>query len=147
LRDLATRDIDFHAWSSAEVQFFARDRHAAEAELRERYGPSVRLDWWGPARFVETPQCFATWVSDACDLTVFYPLQREDRAGGCRATEYADRVVVYLSACTPQGVTGLRRGYVESHATVVRSAPVGEREVIDAATGEPRPRWAPDPAP
>jgi len=139
LRELG---IDWLSVSGGGVEFFARDREAACALLRSRYGPAINPIWIAPDRLGEEPQYFASWSCEERQLTVFYPLPHNgEQPGKCTADEHRDRVVVHLTILAPQGGSTLIGGFKASHATVTLAEPIGKRSIIDAATGETRPRW------
>jgi hypothetical protein len=101
-----------------------------------------------PGLLGEETQPFASWVIDGNALTVFYALQQNgEQPGRCTAEEHPDSVIVRLTIRAPQGITTTIRGFKGSHATVKLSEPLGDRVVIDAASGDARPRWkGPEPA-
>jgi hypothetical protein len=131
-----------------EVEYFAVDREGSVRLLRDRFGPALKPLWVAPERLGEEAQPFASWVIDGHALTVFYGLgQNGERPGGCTAEEHPDRVIVRLTIRAPQGIATLIGGFMRSHATVKLSEPLGDRVVIDAASGDARPRWkGPEPA-
>jgi hypothetical protein len=134
--------------SRLEVEYFAVDREGSRRLLRDRFGPALKPLWIAPQRLGEEAQPFASWVIDGNTLTVFYGLrQNGEQPGRCTAEEHPDRVAVHLTIRAPQGIATLIGGFKRSHATVKLSEPLGDRGVIDAATGDARPRWnGPEPA-
>jgi hypothetical protein len=137
-------DVDCIAGDDDAVvlEYFASDADGSARHLRERYGLAVRPVWLGPARMVEKPQLFGSWVIAGTRLTVLYPLMRNRcLAGHCSVEEHPDRVIVFLTALVSQGSAPLSDSFEPSSATVQLSAPLGDRRVIDAANGEPRPKW------
>jgi len=139
LRELG---IEWKTASGGDIEFIARDRDAACELLRARYGRAINPIWIGPDRLAEQAQCFASWTSDGHELTVFYALPRNgEQPGHCVADEQPDRVVVRLTILVPRGVSTMVGGFTPSHTTITLNEPVGNRDVIDAATRESRPLW------
>jgi hypothetical protein len=125
-----------------ELDYFSADRDTAQRILRERYPPEVRLNRIGPASMAEVPQPFGSWIIDATQLTVFYPLPHNgERPGSCTVEEHPDRVSVSLTILAPQGASTLIGGFTPSHATVDLKETLGRRTVIDVAHDRPRPEW------
>lgn len=146
--ELEALGIELSSWGIGDgfvdLDYFAKDRLAAERTLRNRLPSSVHLHWCGPALVAEVPQTFGSWLEEDGDLIVFYPLDiNGDQPGACAAEEQPDRIVVTLTVLASQGVKTSAAGYKPSHARVTLVTPVGDRTVIDAAAGEPRPRWVP----
>jgi hypothetical protein len=144
--DLVTVGIKPLMWGpgddGVDLSYFAADRESAERVLVDRFGSAVTAMWIGPSSMAEELQTFGSWISEANQLTVFYPLAHNgERPGRCTAEECPDRVVVSLTIEAPQGFRTDIGGYTPSHATVELNAAVGRRAVIDAAQDLPRPEW------
>jgi hypothetical protein len=100
--------------------------------------PLARLDWVGPGprRLRPTP-CIACRPRDG-DLRVWLPLRGDGHVDEILVAEDDERVVVLAIMCTsemPDDEPPLACPY-----RVVLAEPLGDREVIDGATGEPIPR-------
>jgi hypothetical protein len=144
--DLVTVGIKPLMWGpgddGVDLSYFAADRESAERVLVDRFGSAVTAMWIGPSSMAEEPQTFGSWISEANQLTVFYPLAHNgERPGRCTAEVFPDHVVVSLTIEAPQGFRTDIGGYTPSHATVELNAAVGRRAVIDAAQDLPRPEW------
>jgi hypothetical protein len=72
---------------------------------------------------------------------VFFTTAAPDTVDGAEAVEGDDAVTITVRVDGPGTAPGSER--TRWHVIVALSAPLGGREVRDGATGEPRPRWAP----
>lgn len=131
---------------SFEVCYYARDPALSASLLRSRYGSSVNLFWLGESSTCRRSCPFGSWTANGLELTVFYALHRREQPVGCSVEEHEDRVVVNVEII---GTTGTRKpfpkellfSYERHHAVAALTQEVGDRRVIDAATGHERPRW------
>jgi hypothetical protein len=121
-----------------------RDAVAAERYLAGRYGEAVAVEWLGPSRFREAPHPFGSWTSEGRLIRLFFGLDHNgQRRGSARvAEESGERIVIALSCLQPLGNTTLRGGFQPHHADLDLREPVGNRAVIDASAGVPRPSLA-----
>jgi len=122
----------------------ASEEDAARAYFRERYGDAVRVHWLGPDRYAERPRAFGSWTAAGRILRVFSAIDRNgERTGSAtlRAETHAE-IVVAVTCLVPLGPSRRVGGYKRRHHDLVLGAPVGDRRVIDAATGNARrPVW------
>lgn len=120
------------------------DEATARAFLLERYGLAVRVAWLGASRRRAVPHPFASWTSEDRQLLVFFGLDLNGQRFGSATVvgEHGDRVVVAVTRLQPIGCTTRIGGFKPTQAGLTLSAPVGDRVVIDASTGEARPSVA-----
>jgi hypothetical protein len=119
----------------------ARGAAAAERHFAERYGDAVAVHWLGPSRYREIPHPFGSWTSEGRLLRVFFGFVRGERRGSARLEEEnGDRIVIALSCLQPYGLA--IGEFQQHHAEVELREPVGDRAVIDASAGVPRPSLA-----
>jgi hypothetical protein len=114
---------------------------AAERHFAERYGDAVAVQWRGPSRDREVPHPFGSWTSEGRLLRVFFGLDNngQKRGSACVTEEGGDRIVIELTCLQPIGPRTLIGGFRRHHADVELREPVGDRAVIDASAGVPRP--------
>jgi hypothetical protein len=117
---------------------------AAAAYFRDRYGDAVWVQWLAPGRHVERPRAFGSWTAAGRILRVFSAIDRNgERTGSATLRAETDsEIVVAVSCLIPLRPTRHLRGYKRRHHDLELRAPVGDRSVIDAATGRARrPVW------
>ena len=122
----------------------ASGEDAARAYFQERYGESVRVHWLGPDRYAERPRAFGSWTAAGRILRVFSAIDRNgERTGSATLRSETDaEIVVAVTCLVPLWPTLCVGGYKRRHHDLVLTAPVGDRRVIDAATGNARrPVW------
>ena len=120
------------------------DEDAARAYFQERYGEAARVHWLGPDLHAERPRAFGSWTAAGTILRVFSAIDRNgERTGSATLRAQTDaEIVVAVTCLVPLGPTRRVGGYKRRHHDVVLRAPVGDRRVIDAATGNARrPVW------
>ena len=121
------------------------DEHTVAELITARYGDAVSVVWLGPHRYVEPLRTFGSWTSAGRWVRVFFSLDPNgEKPGEARVAEETDeRVVIALSAREPVSpFRTLLGGFVARAADVELRAPVGDRLVIDASAGVPRPSLA-----
>jgi hypothetical protein len=119
-----------------------RDAAAAEEYIDGRYGDAVAVHWRGPSPFREVPRSFGSWTSEGRLIRVFFELDRDGqrRAHARVAEETSERIVIGLTCLQFLGNTfKIMRPH---HADLDLREPVGNRAVIDASAGVPRPSLA-----
>jgi hypothetical protein len=126
------------------VELVGHDAAEAQHYFAGRYGDAVAVEWCGPSRDREVPHPFGSWTSDGRTIRVFYGLDfnREQR-GQARVTEESvERIVIALTCLEDVGPTTLVGGFQRGYADLELREPVGNRAVIDASAGAPRPSLA-----
>ena len=121
------------------------DEHTVAELITARYGDAVSVVWLGPHRYVEPLRTFGSWTSAGRWVRVFFSLDPNgEKPGEARVAEETDeRVVIALSAREPVSpFRTLLGGFVARAADVELRTPVGDRVVIDASAGVPRPSLA-----
>jgi len=126
-----------------DVQCVGLDRERALHVLRERFGPRIRVDWLGPETYRPVARAFGTWTAEGRELTVFYGIDRNgERERSWAVVEDDDAVTVTVTIGQPVGGTTLIGGHRLCSATVSLARGLGDRRVIDGATGRERPSLA-----
>jgi hypothetical protein len=129
----------------ARVQLVGgRDAAAAEQHFAARYGQAAAVEWLGPSRLREVPHPFGSWTSQGRLLRVFFGLDHngQQRGEARVAEESGERIVIALSRLQPVGPTTQIGGFQPHHVDLQLREPVGNRAVIDASAGVPRPSLA-----
>jgi hypothetical protein len=114
---------------------------AAQQHLAARYGDAVAVEWHGPSLWREVSHPFGSWTSEGRLLRLCFGLERGGRPGSARVTdETSERIVIALSCLQQHDVSF--GGFKRHHADLELREPVGDRAVIDASAGVPRPPLA-----
>ena len=131
-----------HGRGVVDVDVVGRARpEAAAVHFLDRYGEAVAVRWVAPSRLAERPRAFASWTSEGRMLRVFSAIDHNGERRGSATLEHEDQreVAVAVTCFAPVGPHTLIGGIQRQHHDLELSAPVGDRRVIDAATGEARP--------
>jgi hypothetical protein len=121
------------------VDVVSTDAATAAAALAERYGDGVRIDWQGPSLTRTFPVEWSHWDAvDARRLGVRYTGLAVDSLDHVEVHESQDEVRIGVF---DRGSVGSSRLLPRGETAVVTLArPLAGRLVVDAATGEVRPR-------
>ena len=120
-----------------ELGIAAPDPDAAAALIRSRYGPAVTCEWLGQDDTEAGPAPWMLWSLDASERLLTVHFKSASEAVLDRATVSEDerevRVTVYVR--TPHIVVAIDKSL---QATVELAQPLGNRRVVDGATGRVR---------
>jgi hypothetical protein len=118
-----------------------KDAATAERFLTERYGAGLHVVWLGPSTHKEVARPFGSYRSTGTTLRIYYALDPNgELEGNARlVTETREAVVVETTVLEPVGVRTLIGGFLARHVDLDLRGPLGDRRVVDHASGEPRP--------
>ena len=124
------------------VDVAAADAATAEAILARRYGPAVTCNWMGTEDTTVHEEPWQLWTTDESErlLTVHFTTFRDYKLDRAECREDAAGVTVTVFVRRPHTVKAIGGSF---EATVELSAPLGDRRVVDGATGRKRARRIP----
>jgi hypothetical protein len=147
---LAALGIQLSYWGPdldcVDIAYYAPDEAAASHLLRVRYGPTANPIWLGESSTSIHACPFASWTSNGRELKVFYAIHRWEVLSETVVTEHPGRVLVGVRVVGPLGrrapfTDNVLLDNQRGQSMVRLNQPVGDRVVIDVASGDARPEW------
>jgi hypothetical protein len=133
--------VDVEA-NCVEVEVVASDEESARGILEDRYGAAVTVEWLGTEDWVREMVPWQLWTIDESgrSLTVHYATFRAYQLERAECQEDEHEVAVKVFVRAPHSVKTIGATF---EATVELERPLGDRRVIDGATGRLRERRIP----